>query len=165
MTLTKKMLAAFSVLFLVTACETAPTSNTSANGGGVNGMGGEHGVGSDESMGTLPGTNIPDRVFFDYDSSVVRPDGQDTLREQAGWLKEHAGTHVTIEGHCDERGTREYNLALGERRANAVKNYLVSQGVVSNRISVVSYGKERPAVVGDNEDAWAKNRRGVTVVQ
>jgi peptidoglycan-associated lipoprotein len=164
MTFTKKMLAAFSILFLVTACETPSQTGSSVNGGGANGMGGDSNIGED-GTGRIPGTDISDRVFFDYDSSVIRSDGQDTLKAQAGWLKKNPGSKVTIEGHCDERGTREYNIALGERRANAVKNYLVSQGVSASRISTVSYGKERPAVVGSNEEAYAKNRRGVTIVQ
>jgi len=86
------------------------------------------------------------------------------LQDQAAWLKQHSGVSVTIEGHCDERGTREYNLALGEKRAQAVKNYLGTLGVGDSRISSVSYGKERPAVVGSNDGAWSQNRRSVTTV-
>ncbi len=164
MTLTKKMLAAFSALFLITACETAPTDK-GANGGGGAGSGmGDNGM-SDEAMGHLPGTDIPDRVFFDFNSAVISADAQDTLRRQAEWLKQNTGSKVTVEGHCDERGTREYNIALGERRATAAKRYLVSLGVESGRLSTISYGKERPAVTGSSEDAWAKNRRAVTVVE
>ena len=86
------------------------------------------------------------------------------LDTQVAWLKNHDDVNVIVQGYCDERGTREYNLALGERRANAVKQYLVSQGIAENRISTISYGKERPAVLGSNEAAWAQNRRAVTVV-
>jgi peptidoglycan-associated lipoprotein len=86
------------------------------------------------------------------------------LDTQAAWLKSHDDVNVIVQGYCDERGTREYNLALGERRANAVKQYLVSQGVEESRISTISYGKERPAVLGSNEAAWAQNRRAVTVI-
>lgn len=107
---------------------------------------------------------VGDRVFFDYDSYELRTDAQDQLQKQAAWLKQYANYSFTIEGHADERGTREYNLALGERRANAVKNYLVALGVDASRIQVVSYGKERPAVEGHDETAWAQNRRGVTTL-
>ncbi len=108
--------------------------------------------------------NVGDRVFFDFDKSDIKPEGRTTLQRQADWLKKYPNVTVTVEGHCDDRGTREYNLALGERRATAVKKMLVALGVAANRVSTISYGKERPAVVGDNEQAWAQNRRGVTVV-
>ena len=108
--------------------------------------------------------NVGDRIFFDLDRSNVRADARATLDKQSAWLKQYPQVTVTIEGHCDERGTREYNLALGNRRATAVKNYLVATGINANRITTISYGKERPAVVGSNEQAWAQNRRGVTVV-
>ncbi len=104
-----------------------------------------------------------DRVFFDFDSSSITSDGQATLAKQAQWLAGN-NANVTVEGHCDERGTREYNLALGEKRANAVKDFLVSQGVAASSISTISYGKEFPEFLGTAEDAWSKNRRGVTVV-
>ncbi|WP_374648241.1 peptidoglycan-associated lipoprotein Pal [Rhizorhabdus sp.] len=105
-----------------------------------------------------------DTVFFDTDSYDVDAEDQATLSRQAQWLAKYPNASVTIEGHCDERGTREYNLALGERRANAAKNYLVSVGVPASRISVISYGKERPLATGSDEAAWAQNRRAVTVV-
>jgi len=108
--------------------------------------------------------NVGDRVFFDTDMSNIREDGRQTLNRQAEWLKKYTNYPITIEGHCDERGTREYNLALGERRATAVKNVLVALGIPANRVSTISYGKERPAVVGSTEAAWAQNRRGVTTV-
>jgi peptidoglycan-associated lipoprotein len=158
MKLTTKFLAVFSAIFLLAACETAPTNkgagdtnggaNTEATGGG----GGELAKG------------VSDRVFFDTNSSVINAEGQATLQRQADWLNKNTAVNVTVEGHCDERGTREYNLALGERRANAAKNYLVSLGVQASRIQTISYGKERPAVVGSDESAWAQNRRAVTVV-
>lgn len=116
------------------------------------------------SQADLVATVGADRVFFAFDSSELRPDARDTLRRQAEWLEANAGVRLTIEGHCDERGTREYNLALGERRANAVRSYLVALGVDSGRLSTISYGKERPAVLGSNEDAWSQNRRAVSVV-
>lgn len=105
-----------------------------------------------------------DRVFFGTDQYDLDGEDRATLDRQAAWLARYQNVHFTVEGHCDERGTREYNLALGERRANAAKNYLVSAGVAASRITVVSYGKERPAVPGDDESAWAQNRRAVTVL-
>ncbi len=104
-----------------------------------------------------------DRIFFDTDSSEVDAPDQATLQSQAAWLGKYPDKRITIEGHCDERGTREYNLALGERRANATKNALAALGVATARITTVSYGKERPDAVGSDEDAYAKNRRAVTV--
>ena len=109
--------------------------------------------------------NAEDRVFFAFDSSAISADSAEILNTQVKWLKKHQNVNVVVQGYCDERGTREYNLALGERRANAVKQYLVSQGIAADRISTISYGKERPAVLGNNEAAWAQNRRGVTVVK
>ena len=104
-----------------------------------------------------------DRIFFDTDSSDVDGPDQATLQSQAGWLSKYPAKRITIEGHCDERGTREYNLALGERRANATKNALAALGVDATRITTISYGKERPDAVGSDEDAYAKNRRAVTI--
>ena len=109
--------------------------------------------------------NAEDRVFFAFDSSAISNNASEVLDGQANWLKDHKKVNVIVQGYCDERGTREYNLALGERRANAVKQYLVSQGVAAERISTISYGKERPAVLGNNEAAWAQNRRAVTVIK
>ncbi len=109
--------------------------------------------------------NVGDRVFFDTDMSTLREDGRATLNRQAEWLKKYSNYQVTIEGHCDERGTREYNLALGERRANAARQYLVAQGIPAARVKTISYGKERPDPVGSDEAAWARNRRAVTALQ
>lgn len=106
-----------------------------------------------------------DRVFFAYDSSELTDEARATLALQADWLGYHRSARVTIEGHCDERGTREYNLALGERRANAVKSYLMALGVSASRVNTISYGKERPAVVGNGESSWSQNRRGVMTVR
>ena len=108
--------------------------------------------------------NVGDRIFFDTDSTSIRADAQATLDRQAQWLAKYPNYGITIEGHADERGTREYNLALGDRRANAVKNYLAAQGVSPERISTISYGKERPEVQGSDEESYAQNRRGVTVI-
>jgi peptidoglycan-associated lipoprotein len=107
---------------------------------------------------------VGDRIFFSYESFDLDADAQETLQLQAAWLKQHQEVTVTIEGHCDERGTREYNLALGEKRSQAAKNYLIALGVDVSRVSTISYGKEMPAVVGSNDDAWNQNRRSVTVI-
>ena len=123
--------------------------------------------GSDSAI--VPGSqedlivNVGDRVFFGYDSAELDADAQELLQHQAAWFKQHNILSVTIEGHCDERGTREYNLALGEKRAQAVKNYLNGLAVFPV-INTISYGKERPAVVGSNDGAWSQNRRSVTKV-
>ncbi len=108
--------------------------------------------------------NVGDRVFFGYDRYDLTPEAQSTLELQAEWMKRYPSVTVTVEGHCDERGTREYNLALGERRANAVKSYLVALGVDPMRVNTISFGKERPAVLGSNAAAWSQNRRGVSLV-
>jgi len=104
-----------------------------------------------------------DRIFFDTDKFNVDAEDQSTLQRQAQWLAQYPNVRVTVEGHADERGTREYNLALGERRANSAKNYLASLGVDSSRVQTVSYGKERPQALGSDEQSWAQNRRAVTV--
>lgn len=107
---------------------------------------------------------MSDRIFFGLDKYDIDTQSQSTLRSQAQWMMANPGAHVTVEGHCDERGTRDYNLALGERRANAAKNYLASLGVDPARISTISYGKERPVALGSDEASWAQNRRAVTIV-
>ena len=108
--------------------------------------------------------NVGDRVFFEFDSAVLLPDARRTLGRQSEWLRLFPEVTLTIEGHCDERGTREYNLALGERRASAARDYLIAQGIAPSRIRTVSYGKERPYALGHNEEAWALNRRSVSVI-
>jgi peptidoglycan-associated lipoprotein len=158
----RKLLAAFAAVALLAACESSTESSDALKG-----------AGNARSSGTTaaPGSaadfvvNVGDRVFFDFDKSDVKSDSQQVLDRQAAWLKQYASTKVVIEGHCDERGTREYNLALGERRATAAKNYLVSKGIDAKRLQTISYGKERPAVLGANEASWSQNRRAVTVVQ
>ena len=108
-------------------------------------------------------TGVPDRVFFATNKSVLTTAARDTLRKQAAWMRKNKDISVTLEGHADERGTREYNLALGERRANAAKDYLMTYGISGNRINVISYGKERPVNSGSSPLAWSQNRRAVTV--
>src|SRR5262249_24598829 len=142
-------------LLLLAACSQNPSTN--ANTGGA-------GAGNASASQVVPGSaqdfqqNVGDRVFFGFDKSVIKPEGQQTFQRQAEWLKRYPNVTVTVEGHCDDRGTREYNLALGERRATAVQRALIALGVQGNRIRTISYGKERPAVLGDNEAAWAQNR-------
>ena len=108
-------------------------------------------------------SGVPDRVFFATNKSVLTTAARDTLRKQAAWMRKNKDVTVSVEGHADERGTREYNLALGERRANAAKDYLMTYGISGNRISVISYGKERPVSNGSSPLAWSQNRRSVTV--
>tara|TARA_B100000686_G_scaffold60197_1_gene64709 strand:+ start:2621 stop:3100 length:480 start_codon:yes stop_codon:yes gene_type:complete len=108
-------------------------------------------------------TGVKDRVFFATNKSTLTTASRDTLRKQAAWMRKKKDLTFTIEGHADERGTREYNLALGERRANAVKDYLMTYGISGNRLAVISYGKERPVNSGSNPLAWSQNRRSVTV--
>ena len=108
-------------------------------------------------------TGVKDRVFFATNKSTLTTASRDTLRKQAAWIRKQKKVSVSVEGHADERGTREYNLALGERRANAVKDYLMTYGISGNRISVISYGKERPVNSGSTPLAWSQNRRSVTV--
>ena len=105
-----------------------------------------------------------DTIYFDTDKFDIDSEDQAALRQQAQYLQQYPNVRATVEGHADERGTREYNIALGERRANAAKNYLVSLGVGADRVTTVSYGKERPVALGSNEQAWARNRRAVTIV-
>ena len=108
--------------------------------------------------------NVGDTVHFDYDQYALTDEDKGTLQRQATWLQKYPAVRVTIEGHCDERGTREYNLALGARRANAVKEYLASLGVSSSRLETVSYGKERPVCTASDESCWAQNGRGVSTI-
>lgn len=151
-----KYLSIFAAVALLAACDTTPKDGAGAGGAG--------------QMSVRPGSqedlaqNVGDRVFFVTDRSDLTTEARGTLNRQSQWLKTYPQVTVTIEGHADERGTREYNLALGERRANAVKNYLIAQGVQNARVKTISYGKERPAVLGSDDGAWAQNRRGVTMV-
>ena len=148
----KKLLSMFCAVLALSACSTMSESSL---------FGGRE---CESKMARDFMENAEDRVFFAFDSSAISLDAAEVLDTQVKWLKDHEEVKVVVQGYCDERGTREYNLALGERRANAVKQYLVSKGIAADRISVISYGKERPAVLGSNEAAWAQNRRAVTVV-
>ena len=170
-----KLLASALLVFFLAACSTTPKDTADSSGSGssssssdVSSSGSEDTA--SESASIEPGSqedlivNVGDRVFFNYDSSELDSDAQELLQDQVAWLKQHSDVSIIIEGHCDERGTREYNLALGEKRAQAVKNYIISLGISADRVSTISYGKERPAVVGSNDGAWAQNRRSVTIV-
>ena len=161
------------VLF-VAACATTPKDSADSSGSGSSSSGSdvssEGTITETSGSGIVSGSqedlivNVGDRVFFGYDSSDLDSDALELLQDQVAWLKQNSDVSVTIEGHCDERGTREYNLALGEKRAQAVKNYLIGLGINPDRVSTISYGKERPAVVGSNDGAWSQNRRSVTIV-
>ncbi len=158
MTLNKILKNIFLVLMagvILTACATTKKVSTTGQ------MQGDVYTGTDTVEYLASG--VPDRVFFATNESILTTRSRDTLRKQATWLRENSGINVVLEGHADERGTREYNLALGERRANAAKDYLMTYGVSANRISVISYGKERPVDAGSNPLSWSKNRRSVTV--
>ena len=169
----KFFISIFIVLF-VAACATKPKDSADSAGSGSSSS--DSDVSSEGTITETPGNgivsgsqedlivNVGDRVFFGYDSSDLDSDALELLQDQVAWLKQNSDVSVTIEGHCDERGTREYNLALGEKRAQAVKNYLIGLGINPDRVSTISYGKERPAVVGSNDGAWAQNRRSVTIV-
>jgi peptidoglycan-associated lipoprotein len=163
----RSILPLLGILLMLAACSSTPET---APPGGPQALGGPGGPGGVGSRSGLPGSqqeleaSAGDRVFFAFDRSDITPEARETLARQADWLRRYPNVTVTIEGHCDERGTREYNLALGERRAQAVKNVLVALGIPASRISTISYGKERPAVVGSTEEAYAQNRRAVTTV-
>jgi peptidoglycan-associated lipoprotein len=167
-----RLTALAGALLMLAACGNRP--ETGADGpGGLGGPGGPVVLGAPGGIGASrfgPGSQqdlaatAGDRIFFAFDSSEVTPEAQLILQRQAEWLKRYPNVTVTIEGHTDERGTREYNLALGERRAQAARNVLAASGIPSSRISTISYGKERPAVPGSTEEAYAQNRRAVTVV-
>ncbi|MDG1287318.1 MAG: peptidoglycan-associated lipoprotein Pal [Rickettsiales bacterium] len=166
----KTILAAAAALTLLAACETAPTEGGVTDGAsGYDSGSGEFTMGNSDGSIT-PGTqadleaNVGDRVLFGTNSSTVDGEAQATLERQASWLRKYSDVNVIIEGHADERGTREYNLALGERRANSAKNYIVGLGISPTRVSTISYGKERPSVLGHSGSSWAQNRRAVTVV-
>ena len=141
---------------------TSSTSSTSSSGSSSSSASSSASAGTDSVADKL--ASIGNTVYFSYDSAALDGNSQATLYRQAAFLNGNPSLTVTIEGHCDERGTREYNLALGERRAAAARDYLLAQGVDPARIKVISYGKERPAMAGSNEESWAKNRRAATVL-
>ncbi|WP_066771262.1 peptidoglycan-associated lipoprotein Pal [Sphingobium sp. CCH11-B1] len=168
MKLSRTLLMASTVIALAACSKKPPAQLPPAPGG----TGAESGASAGTGMPTGPrkgsqedfvASVASDRVFFGLDQYDIDAEDQATLQSQAAWLQQNPTVRVTIEGHADERGTRDYNIALGERRANAAKNYLASLGIAPSRITTVSYGKERPAALGSDEAAWAQNRRAVTV--
>ena len=180
-----RLITLFAVAFFVAACETASQTSTdsagdttasstssTASASGSSSTASTASSGSASSGSAAGSTTSPadtlatigNTVYFSYDSAALDGNSKGSLFRQAAFLNANPTLTVTIEGHCDERGTREYNLALGERRAAAARDYLLAQGVDPARIKVISYGKERPAMAGSNEESWAKNRRAATVL-
>lgn len=165
-----KVLALLAAVALIAGCETAPEETGAGSGTGGSAAQVSSTGDMAQRVGPAPGTNedfvvnVGDRVFFDFDKYGLTPEAQGVLKKQAAWLQKFNSVGVTVEGHCDERGTREYNLALGERRANAVKDYLSALGIARTRVKTISYGKERPVASGHDDGAWSQNRRGVTTL-
>ena len=173
-----KLFTGALLVFFLAACSTTPKDTADSSGSGSTSSSsdvssGEEGTiteTSPESTSIQPGSqedlivNVGDRVFFEFDSSELTVDAQATLDAQAAWLMQYPDTNITVEGHADERGTREYNLALGDKRAFSVYSYLAQAGIDTNRMEYVSWGKERPEVIGSDETAYSQNRRGVTIV-
>ncbi len=159
---TKKEVTTTTTDDTTTSASTSTTSTTTDAAPKISGqMQGDTYIGDDTVKYLADG--VPDRVFFATNESILTTASRETLRAQAAWLRQNSNINVVVEGHADERGTREYNLALGERRANSAKDYLMTYGISSDRISVLSYGKERPVDAGSTPLAWSKNRRSVTV--
>jgi len=153
-----KMIGALAAVALLAACANKDEAA-------------QTGTGAATTSGPAPGSqedlvaNVGDRVFFDFDRSNLKPDAQATLDRQAGWLAKYPQVNVQVAGNTDDRGTEEYNLALGQRRANSARDYLVARGVAGTRITTISFGKDRPTALGDNEQAWAQNRNAITSVR
>ncbi|MDE2582831.1 MAG: peptidoglycan-associated lipoprotein Pal [Rhodospirillales bacterium] len=154
-----KLLGAFAAVALLAACAHKPTTTGATTGA------------SAATAGPAPGSeqdlvaNVGDRVFYAFNKSALTSSDKATLDRQAAWLAKYPQVQILIAGNCDDRGTEEYNLALGHRRANAAREYLVAKGVSPARIKTISYGKNRPVALGDNEQAWAQNRNAITSVQ
>ena len=156
----KRLFAVLAAVALISGC-----ASTSSGDNEIDDADAQEAAQQAEEQSEAFVQNAKDRVFFGFDKSNLSAEAVRVLKVQAEYLNANPGKQIVIEGHADDRGTREYNLALGERRAVAVKNYLISRGVDADRIRVISYGKERPAVVGANEAAWSQNRRAVTLVK
>jgi peptidoglycan-associated lipoprotein len=154
-----KILGAFASVALLAACASTQTASTGT------------GAVATSSGGPVPGSeedlvrNVGDRVFYDFNVSTLKPDARGTLDKQAAWLAKYPQNNVQVAGNCDERGTEEYNLALGQRRANAAAGYLEAKGVAQSRVTTISYGKDRPTALGHDEQAWAQNRNAITSVR
>ncbi len=156
------VVGAVAALALLAACSHTPPVTTGGNGG----------AGNTSTAGTvLPGSQedlvqtAGDRVFYDFNKSSLSEEAQGTLGKQAAWLAKYPSVSVQVAGNTDDRGTAEYNLALGQRRAGAARDFLVAKGVSSSRISTISYGKERPTALGDDDQAWSQNRNALTSVK
>ena len=176
----QRLIAIFSAAFLLAACETASTTSSdsasdsasSSASGASSASASSSGSSASSSSSSAADAMTPaeklarvgNTVYFDFDSAALSYDAQVTLSRQSAFLQLNPEAVVVIEGHCDERGTREYNLALGDRRASAARDFLLAKGIDAARIRTVSYGKERPAMLGSNEESWAKNRRAATVL-
>jgi peptidoglycan-associated lipoprotein len=158
MTMWKTLLTALLAVSLLSACS---KNDENANASGAGGGSGTATPGSQEDLVQ----NVGDRIFYDLDSSTISADARATLDKQAAWLAKYPQVQVQVAGNCDERGTTEYNLALGQRRANNARDYLVAHGVNSSRISVISFGKDRPSALGSDEQSWAQNRNAITSVR
>jgi peptidoglycan-associated lipoprotein len=156
-----KIYGALAAAALLAACSHTPTDTGASTGAGATAT----------SSGPVPGSqedlvaNVGDRVFFDTALQSLTPDARSTLDRQSAWLQKYPQDNVQVAGNCDERGTEEYNLALGQRRANSARDYLVARGVASARITTISYGKDRPTAPGSDEQSWAQNRNAITSVQ
>ena len=176
-----RIFALFAIVAFLAACETAPkdagdaagsgasgssdtssssSSSSSASGGSTSSSSGSSTMTKDEEL-----VSIGNTVYLEFASSALSADANSTLNAQAAFLRSNPSVRITVEGHADERGTREYNLALGDRRASAARDFLVAQGIDGARIKTISYGKERPEMVGSNDEAWAKNRRSVSIIR
>lgn len=158
-----KILGALAALSLLAACSSNPAANTGATSGTgapLTSNNGGAAPGSEEDLVA----NVGDRVFFATAENSLSSDAQATLDRQAAWLQKYPQVTVQIAGNADDRGTEEYNLALGQRRANSTRDYLVSRGISQDRLSTISYGKDRPTALGDDEQAWAQNRNAITAV-
>lgn len=163
-----RFLSVFAAAALLAACESAPEDTGAKAGTGA--VATPPAAVQQRVSGPAAGSveefiaSVGDRVFFDFNKYSLRADVKGTLDKQVAWLKKYPTYAITLEGHADERGTREYNLALGEKRANSIKEYFSANGIPAARVKTLSYGKERPVALGSNEAAWSQNRRGVTVL-
>ena len=169
--MTNRILVLIAAIGLLAACETASQDASNAAGSAASSSSSTSSSSSSDGSSSAAQTpaeelaSIGDTVVFDYDSSALSDDAKSILSAQAAFLAANPSVTITVEGHCDERGTREYNLALGERRASASRDYLVAQGVNAARIKTISYGKERPSFIGSNPYAYSKNRRAVSIIK
>ncbi|HTW26069.1 MAG TPA: peptidoglycan-associated lipoprotein Pal [Acetobacteraceae bacterium] len=157
-----RIVGALAAVALLTGCANKPPTTAAATtGNGASAATAGPAPGSEEDLVA----NVGDRVFYAFNQSTLSSDAQATLDRQAAWLGRYPQVDVQIAGNCDDRGTEEYNLALGQRRANAARDFLVARGVNTGRITTISYGKDRPTALGDNEEAWAQNRNAITSVR